>query len=49
MSAIPVHQSHILPQKIDSHEGLVLMQNRDGMCMRHNEYLLGKAAICICF
>jgi len=39
MSALFVHQSPTLPQKIDSHEGLVLVQ-RGGRCTcRQNEYL----------
>ena len=41
MSALFVHQTLILAQKIDSREGFVLMQKGVSICMRQNEYLLG--------
>ena len=49
MSAIPVHQSHILPQKIDSHEGFGLILKGGSCKCGQNEYLFCETAICTHF
>lgn len=46
MSALSVHQSPILPQIIDSREGLCWYKKTGGVCMQQNVFLFKGATIC---
>ena len=49
MSALFIHQLLTLPHKSNSREGLFLVQNGVSLCMRQNEFLFKRAAICTRF